>query len=1554
MVLDLFTTHAGTSSRKSGGGGATSRVSTAAKAPTKSKKATALSATAPDSPDVQRLFHAVCEQLSKTLKTGATESPSTMFTLASYFTKVEPMVGGKPFCVALSNATFLYHMQMSRIAEVDVIAYYQLVGAAIAQIPIQEKPFHPFITMIVRDSIFGLPSPTCEGGAHCVVLVPPHQYRAFSELACHLVESQSVPEDIVFSWQDQLDEYVKAASPLVAYRAEALLARTANDVPPRDHVRELHQVLRAKQQKINLDLLLACFERFQKVVPDPVNGSTSSRMITIHCSELFLKFRSPIRRKYVERYLYPSLCSPDMQQFVQIPLTRKHLCQQLLRQCTPNMSPSNPFYLCLCALIQPFMDDETSGAIELIQLFQTQMPHASYVFGALAIDTHMSVSTFSKIVMILTRAAGTLMAGRSVSSNEVAEAIGESTTGVYNILYALREAARQCALAANRHAADVLKALRVAVQPQTINALGQFAKTAFDGLCDISVAPELLVAELGMIIHELNIREALDACVAHFHDATAICHFCSGAKNQSLVCPVNGTVHLSGHAAVSRVLATLSECTGTKAVEEGIVALLRDPATQMDTAVHFLLYHLLSNAGQHKPALFRSIEPYVRSTLMTLQTSYRERRPLVSSDVKNNVMLLHVKLAILVGQAVDPTYLQAVLKVFAELPLRNNHDALAQWYMCNLLIRQGRQLVELLPSDPLENNYCLAHPGCAPQSSIAADNAQMLLQLIDKSHNYSEVSLKLTGCCVCKLIQDFNVQAMNIVSSLLAPFGFINIGMSSLARIAFPVGAGSTFWTFILRQLKSSAPARTSILATLAKSISTRFRTENPSAAVSIKSSEATGPVFVVAMYEAMKRCAPLTRIVTHVMSLWLKQPQHTPGKFICLAYVCAELACVVSHRGSGPGTVELDAETLEDRDMFDESVKGTVDVLESQLGRMMTLANAVQDNTAFRNLVRRVHRRARGIVAEVTTGHDDTESGTHASQQSVDEEAARGGGEVMPSRILKGNSDRAASLGDSEFDAAEELSLNDLIASNKDDDGVFDDPQSFDQENDDDDGDDFDDDYQRDVNAEDQQHPQSRNAAHGAVMAGGMKPHVPAQGHVDVATPSSTITLAPSSTMYSAVADRVAVPQKPSDILTGRKRQPSGATDLNPRSVAQLSAMSSTMTSRAASPSIHLRSGDQSVARLNATAAPEDDGSSDFTLPRSRNMSAAVGSSRSTRRASRQDNSFTIEPHPKPLPNLQAHSRSQSSRRRVGDIATCCAPSNVVLDYLMTAQGKDSVLHELQQFNSRWLNMQSATLNGGDHGQHLHAHGMAAAAGSNRYHAPHEDYVAVPQVAMMPVTVEGRSNNYSVPHSDRAPHPTRVVVTAMNVFPTERSNPASGSVRSNSSKSVRAREEEHDGRADEEQFAPRLGGPGGSASREQSLALKRHRTEAAPSAIPRGMQFFLNQSADTALNELQGPVASSTPGRMTLPPRPTTTITPYGQRVLPVCLVEQQNDTAMRELRQVMGTANPNLTASATAKRYTGSGGEDVNRDSAGWYALTGAPMPEYAADPQYSLELF
>nr|CAJ2481747.1 unnamed protein product [Leishmania braziliensis] len=1594
-----------------------------------------------DIADDRVLFDNCVAQVQRHLKTHA-DSPSTLHTLASYYTKTEPFIEGRPFCVALSYATFLFHMQMARISVADVELYVQLLTSILAQLTEDDQLHHPFVQQVLRDHVFGLPSPTCRGAAHSVVLLSPQQYRAFATMTTALISLAVVPLSILYQFQDRLETYCECASPLVANRALALLVQTVGEVRMDEQVTALQYVLKTKPVKMNVDFLLACYERLKRAVMDPAHGPTFGRALSIHCSELFLRFRSPVRRDYVERFLYPSLCHSDMAGFLEIPATRKHLLHELLSQCTPGMGTMNPFYMCLCAVLQSCFDNETDGALETVALINCHMPHAAYFMSTLAIDSHMSVPMFAKVMISLARGAGMAMTGRE-TPDEVAASINENRTSVYNVLFLLREVVRSCSITASRRAIDMLKALRVAVAPKTIEALGKLSSEAFEAFSDITLDPQLLCAELAMVLHQDHIAEAMDSAVEYFRDATSKCPHCAAARSSSLLCPVNGTVHVAGQSSASRVLSTLSECAGAKAVEERLISYLRDPTLQMESSVHFLIYHIIANGGQHRNTLFVAVEPYVRSTLLALVSADRSgTRGLVSSTLKANVLMLHVKLVTLLSSSIDPSYLESILKVFSELRVRNNHDALALWYMGNVLLRQLRSNLELLPTDPQENNYCVAFPGCAPASATTANNAQLVLKLLHRAHSFSPEMHKLVGCCVCKLIQEFNMQAPNICSTLLSPFGFLPVGLESLNTFALPVGAGSTFWSFFLQQMRSSAPARTAFMATLAKSLSRRFRIASPIEALAPYGVEPTGHLFVIMVYEAMKRNPPLARVLLYMVSHWTKQAGHPPGKFACLVYACVQLITVVVDRAEGAAAAEVEAETPQDRQQFDDAVKKAVRVLKSQQARLDRLEpTARRENVEFFHLLRRLQRRVRRTVAAAS---GEIVVGDEAAEEYNDYDGA-----------VDGSLDARRARQDGTTDAV--YAMQEL--QNAADNSVFDD--YADDGNHEDDGA-----YGNDEGASEAASPNlgrpaqaDSNVGRGERTAAPMRMrHLPQditsilRSHAESSANQSGrdaagIEKRPTASVKTFCeannqTDAGVAPHDGNDSdaeMLNRNGEAghSSAVAREPRTRSTSRGVQTDVSLTSPAPPGHASQrsvgtsplqpagtlSHVSVTRRDAPQqpcrAPAEVGSAPAAAPAHTPSSSLYQPQRSHTRPPEADGMLNecsqtpaqrgstwrepdladyVDGDTTPIDDYTGVPQLQATATNDGIVL----PSGMVLEYLRTHQGMDSLRHELSQFDQQWMMQQVAEYvsNNG---------GVVGAAGPSSALRG-----GVPSLQL--VTVESRTNNYSRPHADPAElGPSHTVRTEVRMVgpATSYSRPPT---QQGHARVVAAapglREEEEVDVVDGEHPIRAVSGPPGDGNRAgcagSDEANKRRRVEAgegnpttplpppvSPTGAFRGRNFFLNQCTQqevsstlqdihylqrqqqasmSALTEAQraGETVEAADDdevpRKTLHQGQSSTgvasegvppATPYGQVILPTWIVEQRNDTAIRELRQVMGAHNPNdvrLSASAGKRsRIHGSGTGDGSGNSAAWWAeMSSAPMPNYAADPQYSMELF
>ncbi|CCW60050.1 unnamed protein product [Phytomonas sp. EM1] len=1585
-----------------------------------------------------QLLASCAAQVQRNLKTSS-NSPSSFHTLASYYTRVTPLIENRPFCVSLSYSTFLFHMQMSRISLSDVDLYVKLITTVLSQMNDTERLRHPFVQQVLRDHVLGLSSPTCRGGAHCVVLLPPQQYRAFATMACNLLELDILPMDITYQFQDKLRSYCNSLSPLVANRALALLVKTVDQVRIDEQVTSLQYVLKTKPTMMNLDFLLACYERLKRAVTDPANGPSFGRALSIHCSELFLRFRSPIRREYVERYLYPSLCHPDMAGFLDTETMRRHLFQELLPMCTSGLSTANPFYMCICALLQSRFDDEIDGAIEIVTLIDSQMPHAAYFMSALAIDTHMSVSMFAKVVIALSRGAGLAMTGHEVP-DEVATTINKSRANVYNVLFVLREVVRTCSVTDSRRAVDMLKALRIAVPIKSIEALGKLSTEAFEGHCDIPVDPQLLCAELAMVLHYEHIVEAVESSVEYFTDVSTQCHYCGMQRSVSLICSVNGTMHVVGQTSVSRVLSTLAECAGSKVLVERLIQYMRDPVTQMNSAVHFLIYHIISNAGQHRNTLFVALEPYIRTTLLALVSMERSHNQ-ISSEHKANVLMLHVKLVTLLSSTIDASYLESILKVFAELKLNNNHDALALWYMCNVLLRNCKENIDLLPTDPHENNYCVDFPGCAPRSVTCADNAQMLLKLLDRAHNFSAETRKLVGCCVCRMIQDFNMQAPNIVSALLSSFGFVPIGLDSLNEFALPVGAGSTFWSFFLNQMKTSAPARTALMVALAKSMSRRFRIANPTEAVEPSGGEATGHLFSVMMYEAMKRSPPLARVVLYMISHWMKQSDHLPGKFVCLVYICVQLIIVIVERGEGDASrVEIEAETVQDRMQFDNSVKKAAKLLSTQQSRLEKLAPAVQrENTAFFHLVHRLHRKVCHTIATVNgesvPSFDGSESqqgigvpkgpkGSSAWQENVEAnttaplvtESVVNLNELynaMDDSVFNDFPDEGANFGDSEEDGSVthhsnmSLPLPAPVSSSTGNtqknakDGSF---------------------FPQDVTDVVGRHPASsavnpgdigrlpsrsmNNTEDGQL---GVEPDVNIKPNHATATASMRERLVDTSsgvptttTQHLGVNQQSTVNQAVDHLI---HRAVSHSVGTSPGLPSHQSDMHSP-------PGRMVRTYDKAVTapfmKSSGTSPIQFDGAAGFKMPpEAPNKCSMTLVERDTdgRVSEWVEPGLSEEDQGDVTPIDEIKPPQLQATVLAGSCDGVVLPSGMVLEYLRTHQAMDSLRHELQQLEKNLMDQQMVNYMG-PHQEQLSGKAAFPSTSGLQQHQ---------------LTVEGRTNNYGGPHQVSNPAPGRTLVAPVHMVETSQvrhmglARPSGGTTPQQKQFHV-----QDDGTGLGSDGEEGLGeevvdGEGPITAVSEDLCAKRVRVEHRPQCVPissetpsdqyRGVNFFLKQNqanqenVNSALQDIRymqrqksgmgslvekqhasgavrphnttgahfsgeeaENVAPSSSPYHTLVSEGLPPTTPFGQIVIPTCFVEQKNDTAVQELRQVMGAHHPNDTRLSLKgkRRIQGSGAFESEETSNGrasaawWTEMSSAPMPTYAADPQYSMELF
>lgn len=1450
-----------------------------------------LHSTVPQGSSADRNFFSNCVmQVQRNLKAAAT-APSLLHTLGSYYTRSDPYIDGRPFCVSLSFATFLFHMQMSRISIADTELYVQLVANVLSQLSSQELPNHPFIRMVLHDRIFGLPSPTCTGSAHCVALAAPHQYRAFRTMVTALIAMDVVPMDITREFHERLYTLCEAASPLVSNRSLGLLIKTMREVELSEQAEALRLVLTSERTKMNVDYILACFERLKRIAIDPVNCPAFVAALCIHCSEIFLRFRSPIRREYVATYLYPSLVRSDMARYLRVPEARHHLLRQLLRLCTPGLSSSNPYYLCVCALIHSCLDNETDGALEMLDLVNSHMPHAAYFIAALAVDTQMSVPMFCKMMMLLFRGAGMAMVGRNM--DEVAETISESASSVYNVLYTLREVVRSCSMAGSNRSAEMLNSLRLAMPIAGVEQLGRSAIEAFDGQRDAAVDPQLLCAEIAMVLHFEHLDEAVDACVSFFKDATRQCPECGMQNSAALICPVTHALHVAGQTSAGRVLSTLSECAGSKKLHNRLIQYLQFPESQADSAVHALVFYIISHAEANTKAIYDALEPYIRGTLLSLTTRSR-----ITSEQRANILMLHVKLISLFPERIAEDYYDSVVKVLSDIPLTSNHDGLSVWYMANVLIRHSGKHLELLPTDPLENNCCIDYPGCAPANNECAFNAQRVLKILDKAHHFSDEMSKLVGCCVCRLIQDFNLQAPNIVGMLLSSFGFMTPGLTSVAKFALPIGEHSTFWSFFLQQMRSSAPARTAFMAALAKGIGRRFRIERPSAAVTIRSPEETSHLFALMMFESIKRSPTLSRVVLFMMSNWMKQKGHPPGKFACLVYACTQLLGVIAYRSQGSSAVESEAETAADRQTFSDVIDRAVNDLQRvqpRLEKLIQVTSQSGENPVFTHLLKRIDKKlcftcaaVNGVSLELL---EESDSDVLYDVLPLQEDANEG----------SVNADQAGlEQGDGEGDGVP-LSLHDLT--NEADDAYV---------------------YEALPN-------QQRSA---------VAPHEQQQLNSPHRLPLDTEATTSKGNQRRLVDREVAHTEEvdASSSLTGKEN--TDLTQIGP-SVTQ------TYHSGTADISTSNSGVDKSVTvpfAQSVGTSPIQVSSSPVDDPLKSTDDSATGGS-------------WYEPS---IFEWSGDGRPSTSSQQGGNpIQEAPIPSSIALEYLKNHQSMDSLRQEMAQmgFSSRHSELFQGQV------------------------VP--QYTSEPATVM--VTVPGKPNNYTQPHlpGHVAPNYTVLAPILMNSTSSNGVPGAPGMwprVHLDASFTTPA---EPGGVVDGESPLPPM------SESEPEPEAKRSRLEPSPAIAsgflgaqpPQGMLQFLQRQQtghhSAVLRELRnsfGPEEEH-PGRkeversgVSLAPPPLLSHSangyesPHsGQMPIPACLIEQNNDTAIQELRQAMGGLEVNTDGRPSAGRGSKGGarrskanGKERSTSSAWWAEVSAVPMPNYATDPQYSMELF
>ncbi|SCU73195.1 kinetoplastid kinetochore protein 1 [Trypanosoma equiperdum] len=1534
-------------------------------------------------PEEDRLLFTQCVRRVQCRLKESLSSMNFLRELASYYTRTAPLINGFPFCVSLSYATFLFHMQMPHVCIEDIQRYAQLIATAIDIIPDTQRSEHPFVRDVIRGDVFGLSSPSLEGPAHYVVLVPSLQYRAFSLLAVTLVEHGVVPVDIINQWQRKLRELCRATSSLVSNRALTLILKTAEEVDREEQVEVLMNVIRSSPRRMHVEQIVACYERLKRAAPCISTGPMYGRSLSIRLTSVFLTLRSPIRKEFVESFLYPSLCSEDVKDTLNQPAVRMHLYRKLLRLCTPGMGTSNPYYLCICAIIQPFLDDVTEGSLEIVSLVKCLMPHAAYFVATLTLDTRLQAEVLAGIVVSLVGSCARVMK-RVLMNSPVARAV-ESPATVYSILFLLREVVRGCSISSSERATLMLQCIGAVANPSVMKTLGKVTKEAFEkflpsggdtcnslvggGAFPYIVDPQLLCAEMDMVLHGRHVCEAIDIILQHNWNIGSICALCGETRGQSPLCQASGAAHYVGTASLGRVLVTITECAGSEVVREKLKSLMCDSSRRLDSAVHLLLFHIFAHAGPHRKELYLEIEPYIRSTLVEVLNKSRAFGVL-DSEERASLLTLHAKLVILLGNAVDRSHVDALLQALSCIQIHSNHDALVLWYLANLLLRRGGSNVDLLPTAPDENNYCVEYPDCAPTCKEAADNAQLLLKIIHRAHYFSPQMRKLVGCCVCKLIQDFNMQADNIITALLSPFGSVPVSLNSLVEYALPVGANSTFWSFFLRQMKTSAPARTALLASFVKSVTRRFSVASPVSCMPITGEETTAELFAVMAYETVRRCPPLARVVLHLLTSWVKQTRSTPGRFVSLVYTSLQMVVVIFRRSVGADVAEVGAETRQDAHHFGEAVSKAVQEIKMQVGRINDMAREIRDeNVVFFRLLVRLLKRTKFVVKETVGESCDEIADMLGAGDSLDNEEEEGAG-VSVEVCDVAQPDGTPYQGGELFS----YSLEELQRPS--DDNVFDDLTmshgDFDA-----------------VPAPIPLHLQRRNEQKVEVTLT-RRPHANTtfSSQLQDTVTSSADSLSPCSSGGSCGLPPAFDSGTGAADASGRKQ--GGITPLSKaqerlnESYRQAEGAETILTGRAPTVSKGIQTSPQEgqVKRINPATSPNGQLSNVAASAFPEAVLVESNPGRSKRFSEMLKEASTA------IGDIGANSTwhemsvfSEGDEEPIDDTtvpplqgtnsANCVTvPSALALQFFATYQTAGDVFDELQRQDERRHYGECA---GPPARRQVLAtegerRGDLAVYGFDRGTASQHNLVSTaavaPHAAILPVVVEGRANNYDLPHSSRPQVPGRLVVAHVNMVNTvDRKRAQDGGEAEGSACRMTAEKKnrvEGAGAGNPGQLVtyspqPEQGQNGGHHDDAKQCYENRGATttllpQQETSAALRELEALLGHSGATSVSPtFGGEVATTTSGGVAM----------FPQGVVPRFFVEQGTGTTTLELRQAMGARDPNGVSSLTnnERRVRGNGIMGANVDGEvgnTWRSdVTAPPVPEYARDPQYSLEI-
>jgi len=752
-----------------------------------------------------------------------------------------------------------------------------------------------------------------------------------------MTRAGAVPVALFEEWAQVLSaRFTNARSVLVANRAEQLLVRTVGSVPAEVHRAALHEAVAAVGAVIPLEQLRLLFFRLEACIGEVTHTApTEDLALIVVVANVFLQYTSPVRRLFVETYLYPALCNQNLQPLLADPSARLHLCDLLLQLIGPSTSNRCPFYLCLCALLQNFLTEATSGAQVLTTLVARSMPHAAHFTATLAADRNMDAECFTNIVLAMSRGlAMSLGQLEHLAEDPVGCMIDNNAGLAYRMIATLRAVVRKIATLPNGNArgSRMLVGLRTALPARSIAVIGQFAEQAFTVANEADAdpaTPTLLVAEIGTVLHGTNLESALTSLRDFFGESMEVCPFCRKTRASEALCHANGAEHLANAQAKQRMARTVAEeCGGSEAVSTLACELLRQ--APLSPATHRTVFELLRQAGNHQTHMLQAIDQALTFAVEELHGLLsRPDSPCFTDPVVAAQSTSGLVFATRIVSALSCTYstsapvsegvlhkvqllIRTLLRVFSEDNRRAmaergsdsglvHHIAMSVWWCCGWLLRRCHtRCVQLKPTAAAANAGSF---DSTKHDVVAAANALAILSALNSVHHVSWYTEKMVGLAVSRLVVDFNLQICNIAEHLLAPHGIQLPDRSTTARFALPTKPCSDLWSFAKHQLRRSGPFRVAFASTIAQCSALRFRgfaaSGDPTAALKANGaeSEPTAPILFTCVVEAMRQDASLARSVIETLVDGLRGVEPASRKTKGSRAVNTELAASPSRR---------------------------------------------------------------------------------------------------------------------------------------------------------------------------------------------------------------------------------------------------------------------------------------------------------------------------------------------------------------------------------------------------------------------------------------------------------------------------------------------------------------------------------------------------------------------------------------------------------------------------------------------------------------------------------